>query len=47
MEDGIYRVVYKGICAGFVIKDERIIRIAPVLRRKIDFWKTIAKRINK
>jgi hypothetical protein len=44
MKDGLYRVVYKGICAGFVVEDGKITRLAPILRRKINFWKTIAKR---
>ena len=47
MKSGLYRVIYKGICAGFIIKDGRLIECAPILRKRFDFWKTIAKRIGK
>lgn len=43
MKNGLYQVNYKGICAGFVIKNDKLIRCAPVLRNKIEFWKTIAR----
>lgn len=45
MKDGLYRVTYKGICAGFVIKNNKVVKCAPILRKKLSFWKTIAKRI--
>lgn len=47
MDDGLYRVLYKGICAGFVVKRGRIVKCAPILRRKMAFWKTIATKIDK
>lgn len=47
MKDGLYRVTYKGICAGFVVENGKITECAPILRRKIDFWKTIAKKVEK
>ena len=47
MKDGLYRVVYKGICAGFVVKDGEVVDCAPVLRKNIRFWKTIAKWIGR
>lgn len=46
MNDGLYRVMYKDICAGFVIECGCITMCAPVLRRKMDFWRTIAVKIN-
>ena len=42
MKDGLYRVDWKGICAGFVVERGLVTRCAPILRRKIDFFKTIA-----
>ena len=46
MDEGLYQVTYKRICAGFVIKDGRVTECAPILKNKINFWKTIAKRIK-
>lgn len=46
MKDGLYQVVYKQICAGFVIKDGEIVQIAPILKKRINFWKQIATRIG-
>lgn len=46
MKDGLYQVTYKGICAGFIIKDRILRKCAPVLRKNFSFWKTIAKRIG-
>lgn len=31
MEDGLYQVTWKGVCAGFVVEDGLITLIAPVL----------------
>lgn len=42
MKDGLYQVMTKYLCAGFVIKNNEIVMCAPILRRKIDYWKTIA-----
>ena len=46
MEDGLYQVTYKNLCAGFVVKDGRIIVCAPVLKKNIQFWITIAKKVE-
>lgn len=46
MRDGLYRVVYGSICAGFVIHHGQAVSCAPVLRSRIAYWKTIAKRIS-
>jgi len=46
MNDGLYQVTTKYLCAGFAIKNNKIIDCAPILRKKINYWKTIAKRIN-
>lgn len=42
MRDGLWRVDYKGICAGFVVKNGVIVRYAPVLRNRLAWWQTIA-----
>ena len=46
MKDGLYQVIYKGICAGFEIKNDKIIKCAPILKNKIQFWKKLARWIN-
>jgi hypothetical protein len=45
MKDGLYRVKTSYLCAGFVIKNGRVTMCAPILRRKLTYWKTIAQRI--
>lgn len=42
IKDGLYRVNYKTICAGFVVENGRVIICAPILRKKIEFWITKA-----
>jgi hypothetical protein len=51
-EDGLYVVEHtaglngcKGFIAGFVIEDGLLIKCAPILRKKIDYWKGRAVRI--
>ncbi len=46
-KDGLYRVTTRYLCAGFVVKNGKIVRCASILRRKISYWKTIAKFICK
>ena len=43
MKDGLWRVVTPYLCAGFVIQDGRVTRCAPILRAKLDYWKTKAR----
>jgi len=45
MRDGLYRVTTSYLCAGFVVEDGIVTMCAPILKRKLDYWKTIAKRI--
>jgi hypothetical protein len=42
MKDGLYQITTKYLCAGFVIENNEIVMCAPVLKRNIDYWKTIA-----
>ncbi len=46
MKDGLYRVTTSYLCAGFEIKNCRIKNIAPILKKKFNYWKTIAKLIK-
>jgi len=42
MKDGLYRVTTSYLCAGFVMKDNRVVSIAPILVKKFAYWQTIA-----
>lgn len=46
MKDGLYRVVTHYLVAGFVIKDGKVIAIAPILRRKFEYWRTVAEYVG-
>lgn len=46
MTDGLYQVTTNYLCAGFIIKNGIIVACAPILRRKINYWKTVAVRIG-
>jgi hypothetical protein len=43
MRDGIYGVSYKGIEAGLAVRDEQVIWCAPVLRKRLPYWLTVAQ----
>ena len=45
MEDGLYQVTTKYLCAGFVIEHGDVTDCAPILRKRIEYWKTVAVRI--
>ena len=47
MTDGLYQVTTNYLCAGFIVKDGKVVHCAPILVKKIDYWKTIAKFIAK
>jgi hypothetical protein len=44
MRDGLYRVEYRAICAGFVVEGGRVVRCAPILRKRLAFWMRAANR---
>ena len=46
MKDGLYQVTTSYLCAGFIIKNNEPILIAPILVKKFNYWKTIAIRIS-
>jgi hypothetical protein len=43
MRDGLYVVKQNEICAAFVVRDGEVTVCAPVLRKKLDYWKTVAQ----
>lgn len=46
MRDGLYRVETRYLCAGFVVAQGRVTACAPILRRKLAFWRTVAVRVG-
>lgn len=46
LPDGLYRVKTRYLCAGFVVEGGRVTRVAPILRRRLHYWKKIAERIG-
>jgi hypothetical protein len=46
MIDGLYRVETRYLCAGFVVEDGRVTMCAPILRRKLAYWQTVAVRVG-
>jgi hypothetical protein len=42
MEDGLYRVTTGYLCAGFVVSRGRVTVCAPILRKKMAYWKKVA-----
>jgi hypothetical protein len=45
VKDGLYRVTTSYLCAGFVVEGGRVTLCAPMLRRRIAYWKTVAVRV--
>lgn len=43
MKDGLYQVTTSYLCAGFVIENGKVTLCAPILRKRFEYWKTIAK----
>jgi len=46
LSDGLYQVKTSYLCAGFVVEDGAVTMIAPILRGKFHYWKTIAKEVS-
>jgi len=46
VRDGLYQVTHKGICAGFVVENGKVTVCAPILRKRLAYWATIAKAIK-
>lgn len=46
LEDGLYRVKTSYLCAGFEVEDGKVLYCAPILRRKLAYWMTIAEKVS-
>jgi len=47
VKNGLYIVCTTYLCAGFIYKNGRVIKSAPILKKKIKYWVTIAKWVSK
>lgn len=45
LADGLYQVKTGSFCAGFTIKNARVTECAPILRKRLDDWWTVAQRV--
>ena len=43
MADGLYRVTTPYLCAGFVLRDGQVVQCAPILRKRLGYWRTVAE----
>lgn len=46
LEDGLYRVTTSYLCAAFVVEGGKVTACAPILRRRLAYWKTVAERVT-
>lgn len=46
MHDGLYRVTTSYLCAGFVVSGGQVVMCAPILRKRLAYWKTVARRVS-
>lgn len=45
LKDGLYAVVTDTWVAGFVIENGRVTMCAPILRKRLAYWMTKARRV--
>ena len=43
MTDGLYQVTTRYLCAGFVVSDGKVTHCAPILRKRLAYWISVAK----
>lgn len=46
LADGLYQVEYGSLCAGFTVEYGLVRHCAPILRRKLSYFQTIAQRVE-
>lgn len=44
-DDGLFQVTTPKLCAGFVVEQGQVTLCAPILRRKLDYWRTQAVKV--
>jgi hypothetical protein len=45
LTDGLYMVTTSYLCAGFEVRNGVVTLCAPILRKRLEYWKTIARGI--
>lgn len=45
VKDGLYRVVTPYLCGAFVVERGAVTHCAPILRKKLAYWVTVAERV--
>ena len=43
LADGLYQVTTSYLCAAFVVERGRVTLCAPILRKRLAYWMTLAK----
>lgn len=46
MQDGLYQVKTDYFCAAFTIRNGKVAEVTSILRKKTDYWKTIARKVR-
>lgn len=46
LPDGLYDVTTPYLCAAFVVRGGVVVQCAPILRRRLRYWLTVARRIG-
>lgn len=46
LADGLYQVTTSYLCAGFLVENGKVTDCAAILRKKLSYWITIAKKVN-
>jgi hypothetical protein len=46
LPDGLYQVTTGYLCAGLIIRHNRVIEAAPVLCERLAYWLTLARRVD-
>lgn len=44
MIDGLYIVTTSYLCAAFIVEQGRVTMCAPILKRRLAYWRTVAVR---
>jgi hypothetical protein len=44
--DGLYQVTTHYLCAGFVVERGWVTMCAPILRKRLTYWQTVAVLVN-
>lgn len=37
MKDGLYQITTSYLCAGFVVQNNKVVKYAPILRKKLNY----------